>query len=142
MGFLHRIGNGMYRLMYGRNGMDQLNLGLIWASLLLDLVALLVGRSSVLAGKILYWIAIAIWACVVFRIFSKDLSKRRGENNRWLGFLRRIKSGGHAVRERRADKEHCYFTCRNCKTVCRVPVGKGKVVITCPKCGAQIRGKT
>ena len=40
------------------------------------------------------------------------------------------------------DKEHKYFTCPNCKTVCRVPRGKGKIVITCPKCGGEIRGKS
>ena len=43
---------------------------------------------------------------------------------------------------RHADKEHKYFTCKNCKAICRVPVGKGNIVITCPKCGAQIRAKT
>ena len=43
---------------------------------------------------------------------------------------------------RHADKAHKYFTCKNCKTICRVPVGKGKIVITCPKCGAQIHART
>jgi RNase P subunit RPR2 len=46
------------------------------------------------------------------------------------------------ARARRADREHRYFTCRQCGTICRVPVGKGKIVITCPKCGAEIRTKT
>ena len=45
-------------------------------------------------------------------------------------------------RQQRMDKEHKYFTCPNCKTVCRVPRGKGKIVITCPKCGGEIRGKS
>ena len=43
---------------------------------------------------------------------------------------------------RHADKEHKYFTCKSCKTICRVPAGKGKIVITCPKCGAEIKAKT
>ena len=34
-----------------------------------------------------------------------------------------------------------YFTCR-CGAICRVPVGKGKIVITCPKCGAKIEAKS
>lgn len=42
---------------------------------------------------------------------------------------------------RRADKEHKYFTCK-CGAICRVPVGKGKIVITCPKCGAKIEAKS
>ena len=32
--------------------------------------------------------------------------------------------------------------CPKCGTVCRVPRGKGKIVITCPKCGGEIRGKS
>ena len=46
------------------------------------------------------------------------------------------------AKARHADKDHKYFTCKTCGTVCRVPVGKGKIIITCPKCGAQIQAKT
>ena len=63
-----------------------------------------------------------------------------------LESLRRASSGkGHrvmAVSYTHLDKAHKYFTCKNCKTICRVPVGKGKIVITCPKCGAQIHART
>ena len=50
--------------------------------------------------------------------------------------------GLHESRNRDADREHRYFTCKNCKAICRVPAGKGRIVITCPKCGAQIKGKS
>lgn len=53
--------------------------------------------------------------------------------------------GGLSLRQalsRSRDKEHKYFTCPNCRTVCRVPRGKGRIVITCPKCGAEIHGKS
>jgi len=142
MGFFHKIGNALYRFMYGRNGMDRLNLALVWVSLILDLAAVLTGRKSALISGILYYTAIAVWGWVLFRTFSKNVYRRREENGRYLTLLWKIKSRGSLTRERRSDKAHRYFTCKNCKTVCRVPVGKGKIVITCPKCGAQIRGKT
>ena len=47
-----------------------------------------------------------------------------------------------AAKARRADKEHKYLTCKNCKTICRVPAGKGTIVITCPKCGHKIEGNS
>ena len=47
-----------------------------------------------------------------------------------------------ASRARRADRDHRYFVCKKCGAVCRVPVGKGKIIITCPKCGAQIHART
>ena len=79
---------------------------------------------------------------VLFRMFSKNLYKRREENQKWVNWWWGFKSRRAGARERHADKDHKYFTCKNCKTICRVPVGKGKIVITCPKCGAQIQAKT
>ena len=77
-----------------------------------------------------------------FRIFSRNLARRRAENQRFVNWWWRMKSSRQGARERHADKDHKYFTCKNCRTICRVPVGKGNIVITCPKCGAQIRART
>ena len=142
MGILRKMGNAMARFMYGRNGMDQLNLVLIFLSLIADVAALLVQRQSALLGGILYWAAMALWVLVIFRTFSKNLAKRRAENSRCMSWAWQLKSRRQGARARHADKDHKYFTCKNCKTICRVPVGKGKIVITCPKCGAEIHGKS
>ena len=32
--------------------------------------------------------------------------------------------------------------CPGCGAVCRVPRGKGRIVITCPRCGNEIHGKS
>ena len=93
-------------------------------------------------GNVLYTVSIAAWIYALFRIFSKNLTKRRSENQRWLNWMWRMKSSQQGAKARHADKAHKYFTCKNCKTICRVPVGKGKIIITCPKCGAQIHART
>ncbi len=142
MGFVQRLRGGLARLMYGRNGADRLGLVTIWTSLGLNIVSVLLrGRVNAVSG-VLYWasMALAVWA--IFRMFSKDLYKRREENSRFLRLWWSLRNGHKSARERRADTEHKYFTCKKCKTICRVPAGKGKVEITCPKCGAKIRGKT
>ena len=128
--------------MYGRNGMDQLNLVLMWVVLILDVVTMLVQRNHAAVSMVLYWLSMAGWVYVLFRMFSKNLSKRRGENQKFVNWVWRMKSSRAGAKERHADKDHKYFTCKNCKTICRVPVGKGKIIITCPKCGAQIHAKT
>ena len=56
--------------------------------------------------------------------------------------LRNAKNRSAGARARHADKEHKYFVCKSCKTICRVPAGKGKVEITCPKCGGKIIAKS
>ena len=79
---------------------------------------------------------------VLFRTFSRNLSKRRAENERFLAWWRPVKQRITGAWQRRRDKDHKYFTCKNCKTICRVPTGKGKIEITCPKCGGKIIGKS
>ena len=142
MNVFRKIGNAIARFMYGRNGMDQLNLVLMWVVLILDVVTMLVQRNHAAVSMVLYWLSMAGWVYVLFRIVSKNLSKRRGENQKFVNWVWRMKSSRAGAKERHADKDHKYFTCKNCKTICRVPVGKGKIIITCPKCGAQIHAKT
>lgn len=131
--------------MYGRNGMDQLNLVLLWGSVVVTLLSSLIGGISdpfAVVGAVIYYLGMAMWIVALFRMFSKNLYKRREENSKWLRFWWKIKNAGKGAKERHADKDHRYFTCKKCKAVCRVPVGKGKVVITCPRCGNKIEGKT
>lgn len=142
MGIFQRMGNAIARFMYGRNGADKLGIVMIWGSLLLDLVSAMLLRHHRIAGSMVNWLATLMCFYALFRMFSKNLGKRREENQRFVNWLWRMKSKSSGARARHADKDHKYFTCKNCKTICRVPVGKGNVEITCPKCGAKIRGKT
>lgn len=145
MSFLRKIGNSIARFMYGRNGVDQLNMVLLWGSVAVSLVSSLIGGISdafAVVGMVISYLSTAMWVVALFRTFSKNLYKRREENSKWLRFWWKIKNAGKGAKERHADKAHKYFTCKKCKAVCRVPVGKGKVVITCPRCGNKIEGKT
>ena len=144
MGVLYKCKMALQRLMYGRNGSDQLGRAAIVAALVLDVVSMFVirNRHLQLVGILLYWVAMALLLYAIFRAFSKNLYKRREENSKFLQWTWKVKNGRSAAKARHADTAHKYFTCKNCKTICRVPVGKGKVIITCPKCGGQIHGKT
>lgn len=144
MRFFQRVGNAIARFMYGRNGMDQLNRVLFWVYLVVFLVQAFLAallKSSLLAiiCDVLLWVLLIL---IFFRMFSKNLPKRRAENQRWVNWWWGVKSRQAGAKARHADKDHKYFTCKNCKAICRVPAGKGKIIITCPKCGAQIQAKT
>ncbi len=127
--------------MYGRNGTDQLNMALLCAYLAALVLAALLGRNSPVR-VLLEAVTVALAVLVLFRTFSRNLSKRRAENERFLAWWRPVKQRITGARQRRRDKDHKYFTCKNCKTICRVPTGKGKIEITCPKCGGKIIGKS
>lgn len=143
MGFFQRIGGAFARFMYGRNGWDQLNQALFRGYLVLWVAQILCSfLKRGLAVRILDGVLFFLMLVLFFRMFSKNLYKRRTENQKWVNWYCGLKNRSAGARARHADKGHKYFTCKQCKTICRVPAGKGRIVITCPKCGSQINAKS
>mgnify|MGYP000699490957 CR=1 FL=1 len=112
MNFFQKIGNSLARFMYGRNGVDQLGFVTLWAAIILDVVNLFV-RNQV-AYSILSAVAMVLTIWMVFRMFSKNLSKRRAEN---AAYMNKVVYPLRQALSRSRDKEHKYFTCPNCRTV-------------------------
>lgn len=139
--FFYRVSSAIARFMYGRNGNDPLNLALLTVYVLVLLAQALLGWILI-ARAILEAVALALAVVIVFRTFSRNLARRRAENQRFLSWWYPVKSRISDAQRRRQDKDHKYFTCRSCKTICRVPAGKGRIEITCPKCGGKMMGKT
>lgn len=141
MSFFQKIRNALARFMYGRNGADQLGLTMIWTAIALNIVNIFIKNETVYL--IINLLATFLTILTLLRMLSRNLQQRRAENAKflekvWWPLKRRF----GAAKRQRQDKEHKYFTCPNCRTVCRVPRGKGKIVITCPKCRGQIHGKS
>ena len=143
MGIFRKLGNAIARFMYGRNGMDQMNVVLLRVYLVVFAAQMVFSLVKVRIGavicEILLW---PLMVLILFRMFSKNLCKRQAENGKFMNWLWSVKNKNAGAKARHADKDHKYFTCKQCKAICRVPVGKGKIIITCPKCGAQIHAKT
>ncbi|MBE6995203.1 MAG: hypothetical protein E7429_00495 [Ruminococcaceae bacterium] len=140
---LYKFRCALARFMYGRNGVDALNRALVWGYLILWGLEIVFGLLNL---GVLAWVArtlvFVLIVVVLFRMFSKNLPRRREENRKWMNWWQARKNAVAGAKARHADTAHKYFTCKTCKTICRVPVGKGKIVITCPKCGAKISAKT
>ena len=142
MSFFQKMQNALIRFMYGRNGFDPLNRFLFWVVLILDIASIFLARGESPLGGILSLVVTAAWLLLLFRTFSRNLAKRREENQKFVGWWWKVKNKTAGAKARHADRDHKYFTCKSCGAICRVPVGKGKIVITCPKCRAQIQAKT
>lgn len=132
------------RFMQGRYGYDAFSRFLVWASIILLLVSLFTGK--VLGGRlssILWLLAIAAVAYSYFRVFSKNIYKRQAENGAYQRIMGRIKAFFRGLGRRWRDRrDYKYFHCPACRTALRVPRGKGRVRITCKKCGKQFEAKT
>lgn len=135
--WLDKLDRKMTRFMLGRYGQDSLNAALCILALLLIFVAAFVpGRWPSLTALLpLGW--------ATFRVYSKNLAKRREENAKWLKLTAPIRKSWRLRRTKWADrKSYRYFICPRCRETMRVPRGKGKIEITCRKCGARFQRKT
>ena len=141
--FFYKVSSALARFMYGRNGTDQLNWAILVSYLVLWLLRVIMSALDIAIVALIIDVVMFLLAVVLlWRTFSRNLPKRRAENQKFVNWWWPIKNRFAAAKARKADKAHKYFTCKNCKTICRVPAGRGKIVITCPKCGHKIEGKS
>ena len=128
--------NWLQRFMYGRYGVDPLNLTLMGAY-----VALLV-LSSLVFGRLLRLLALVCALLAFYRMLSRNIPKRRAENAKFMESVQPVVRWYNVRKCRRQDKDHCYFKCPSCGQQLRVPRGKGRISITCRSCGVSFEEKT
>ena len=124
-----RLSTGFRNFMMGRYGTDKLNMYILGAGVVICLVTMFIPNPAVTLLLTLVSYGLMFWA--IFRCFSRNTYKRYQENRRFLMFLDRLK-----------DREHRHFECPKCRQPVRVPRGKGKIAITCPKCRERFIKKT
>jgi len=129
--------NFFQRLMFGRYGVDTLNN----AMLVLCLVLMILSR--VLRAGWLDLLSIAVLVVCYLRVFSRNINARYQENQKFLAAVQPVRKWFGGIKQRFRDrKTHRYFTCPSCGMTLRVPKGKGKINISCPKCRTQFIKKT
>lgn len=119
-----RIGDRFRNFMLGRYGSDKLNVVLLVTGIVLMLLGSILGKFAWACVFTLLSYLVLIWC--IFRMYSRNIDARRKENAAFLNFFNHIK-----------DKEHRYYRCPKCRQTVRVPRGRGKINIRCPKCGEQ-----
>ena len=117
------------RFMAGRYGTDKLNMYILGAGVILCLLTMFIPVALVDLVLTAVSYGLMIWA--ISRTFSRNTYKRYQENRKFLLLLDRVK-----------DRQHRHFNCPKCRQPVRVPRGKGKIAIKCPKCGEKFIRKT
>lgn len=124
------------RFMIGRYGVDELGRVMLYASMILLIISLFVRK------QIIYTVALVLLFICYYRMLSKNVSKRYEENHKFLSWKNKTFVKTEAVKRQHADKEHRYYTCPSCHQKIRVPRGKGKISIRCPKCSTEFIKRT
>lgn len=119
----------LYQFMSGRYGRDALNSFLmIFVIIGLLLNAFLIHSNPLSIGL---WLLIILYT---WRMYSKNISKRRQENEAFLKITKPIRKRISLLKKQQSDKNNKYFLCPTCQQIIRVPKGRGKITITCPTC--------
>ena len=80
---------------------------------------------------------------VYFRIFSKNFNKRYAERQSFLDYSNKVKTYLNNKNKMKKEKQvYAFFKCPSCKQKVRVPKGRGKISIHCPKCGVDFIKKS
>ncbi len=129
------------RFMSGRYGADELSKALNIGVLVCLVISIFSGWIPLLS--IFYWIGLILMVYTFFRMLSRNVSKRYEENQKFLNarYQRTVKR--EAAKKRWAQRDmYRFYKCPSCKQRVRVPKGRGKICITCPKCRTEFVRKS
>ena len=137
MSLLMKLQNTIQRFLSGRNGVDILSRDLNLFALFLMIL------DSFFNTHVIYWVGLLTFAIAIFRICSFNLAKRSAENMVYYNFRSNFITWFKSKKQHiSSKKDYRYYKCSACSQKLRVPKGRGKIEITCPKCGVQFIKKT
>lgn len=127
----------LQRFMMGRYGVDQLN------RVYIGLVFVLLVLSMITRWSILYLVALALLVYSYYRMFSRNISKMYAQNQKFLNIrYKAVAKWNKTKNHMKQRKVYRFYKCPSCKQKVRVPKGKGKICITCPKCRTEFVKKS
>ena len=124
---MKRIGQWFRQFMAGRYGTDKLNIAILWTAVVIMVLSIFLQDLQGLLTVFYY----GLMFLAIYRTFSRNTYKRYQENRRYLQLVEQVK-----------DRQNRYFNCPHCRQRVRVPRGKGKISISCPKCREKFTKKT
>lgn len=125
------------RFMYGRYGIDTLGRFLLGVTLFFIIL------SYFTDSRIVTFLSFAGIVVTYFRMLSRNIYKRSSENQLFLNKTARLRRWFYTQKKLFAQrKTHHIYNCPSCRQKIRIPRGKGRIEIRCPKCGTTFIKKS
>ena len=123
------------KFMQGRYGVDDFSRFIMGVALTLIILTMVVTMFNRNVGSILDFLGIAAIVYAYFRIFSRNIQQRYAENQKYLQMTSKFRLRFNKEKNlMKLRKTHHIYSCRGCGQKIRIPRGKGKIEIECPKC--------
>ena len=124
---------------YGVDGFARFTMGVA----LVCIVASVFFRNGSTMGAILNTVGLAAIIYTYFRMLSRNIQKRYAENQKYLSMTANIRQWFRKEKNMMEQREtHHIYTCPSCGQKIRIPRGKGKIEIDCPKCHTKFIKKS
>lgn len=121
-----RFGNTLARFMYGRYGSDRFNRFLLVLYLIFWVLSVVFRGWT---GLIFYALTTVTMVWTLFRMLSRNISRRQAENRWYLHQVTRLKD----------IRRYRYRRCPHCRGMLRLPIKRGRRTVTCHRCRAQFK---
>ena len=127
----------MTKFMYGRYGTDELS------RLYLGLAMVCLVIYAVFGFALIYFAGILLIGYNLYRSFSRNAAKMSAQNQKYLSWrYQRVVKWNNEKKHWAQRKEYRFYKCPGCRQKVRVPRGRGRIAITCPKCRAEFIKKS
>lgn len=136
-----RMKEKLIRFMQGRYGVDSFSKFLLVFGLVIVMFSSIFGGENISTiGYVLGWIVIIY---CYFRMFSKNVTKRYAENQTFLAKTYKIRCFFQRQKNEWSQrKAYHIYKCPSCGQKIRIPKGKGKIEVRCPKCATTFVKKS
>jgi uncharacterized paraquat-inducible protein A len=121
------------RWMYNRYGFDKLSyvLFIVYGALVLI--------NIFIRSELMNFVMVLIIVYILFRLMSKNTTKRRMENDHFIKYLNRMKGLLQLNKRRIVEmKTYRFRRCPNCKTGLRLKRIIGTHKVECPRCHREL----
>ena len=127
----------MMRFMQGRYGTDDFYKFLFWVALIGIVI------NWFFKSQLLSFAVTLILVYAMYRVLSKNHSARYAENQRYLQATAKIRYWFDQQKKLMEERKyHHIYTCPKCRQKIRIPKGKGKIMVRCPKCHYEFQKRS